>query len=156
MMKRVRTSATCVRMLLGVGLLTLGSGNPAEADSKCTVAKLKGNYVYAQDGFNIYVYAQDGFNIEGDTAAQRTPFAQSGREVFDGKGNMSGAATGSLNGNIVRSTYAGTYAVNSDCTDTVTFTDNFKQTFHYDIFIKDDGREFVFIQTDAGVVTAAY
>ncbi len=146
MMKRVRTSATCVRMLLGVGLLTLGSGNPAEADSKCTVAKLKGNYVYAQDGFNI----------EGDTAAQRTPFAQSGREVFDGKGNMSGAATGSLNGNIVRSTYAGTYAVNSDCTDTVTFTDNFKQTFHYDIFIKDDGREFVFIQTDAGVVTAAY
>ena len=26
----------------------------------------------------------------------------------------------------------------------------------YDIFVKDDGREFVFIQTDAGAVTAAY
>jgi hypothetical protein len=145
-MRRVTAAVSCVRMLLGVGLLTLGAGNPAEAGSKCTVGTLKGNYVYAQDGFTI----------EGDTAAQRTPFAQIGREIFDGKGNMSGTASASLNGTIVRSTYAGTYAVNSDCSGTVTFTDNFNQTFHYDIFIRDGGREFVFIQTDAGVVTAAY
>ena len=145
-MRRTKTVVGCMRVLIGVGLLTLGVGNPAEAGSKCTVATLKGNYVYAQDGFNI----------AGDTAAQRTPFAQIGREIFDGKGNMTGTASASLNGTVVHSTYAGTYAVNPDCSGTVTFTDNLSQTFHYDIFIKDGGREFVFVQTDAGVVTAAY
>ncbi len=46
--------------------------------------------------------------------------------------------------------------MNSDCTGTVTFTDNLNQTFHYDIYIGDDGAEFVFVQTDPNVVTAAY
>jgi len=145
-MKRNRTIASCVSVLLGIGLLIAGSGKPVQAESKCTKSTLKGNYLYALDGFLI----------QGDTAAQRTPFAQSGRETYDGQGLISGAATASLNGTIVRSTYTGTYTVNPDCSGTVTFTDNFNQTFHYDIFIKDDDREFVYTQTDAGVVTAGY
>jgi hypothetical protein len=109
-MRRVNGAVSCVRVLLGVGLLTLGAGNPVEAGGKCTAATLKGNYVYAQDGFNI----------AGDAAAQRTPFAQIGREIFDGKGNMTGTASASLNGTVVRSTYAGTYVVNPNCSSTVT------------------------------------
>jgi hypothetical protein len=104
----------------------------------------------------IYVYAQDGFDIMGDTAAQRTPFAQAGKEFFDGNGKMSGSFTASQNGKIVRGTYSGTYTVNSDCSGTVTFTDNTGKTFHYDIFVEVGGTEFSFIQTDAGVVTAGF
>ena len=151
-MKRVSISVIFVGMLLGGGLFGLRLGNPAKAatpqvaQNECTLETLKGNYMYAQDGFNI----------AGTTAAERTPFAQSGREIFDGMGTMSGVSTASLNGTIVRSTYAGSYTVNSDCTGMVTFTDNFGQVFNYDIFIEDGGKEFVFIQTDAGAATAAY
>jgi len=101
---------------------------------KCTVSTIKGTYIYALDGFTI----------QGNDATQRTPFAQSGQETYDGNGLITGAATASMNGTIVRSTYAGTYTVNPDCSGTVTFTDNFSQTFHYDLFIRGDGREFVY------------
>lgn len=135
-----------VAVLAGAAFLIWRAENPAKAEDLCTAKTLKGTYVYAQDGFNV----------QGDAATQRTPFAQAGREFFDGKGKMSGVATASLNGTIARSTYSGTYAIKSDCTGTVTFTDNLNQTFHYDIFIGEDRKEFVFIQTDAGVVTAAF
>lgn len=146
-MKRNSIIASCVSALLGAGLLIVGSESPVQAESKCTLSTLKGTYIYALDGFLI----------QGDNAAERTPFAQSGQETYDGHGFLTiGAASASMNGTIVRSTYAGTYTVNPDCSGTVTFTDNFNQTFHYDIFIRDDGREFVYTQTDAGVVTAGY
>jgi hypothetical protein len=148
LMKQTKKWTLCAGLLLGMGLFTAGLENPLQvhAQEGCTVKTLEGNYIYAQDGFNV----------EGQTAKHRTPFAQSGKEFFDGAGKMSGVFTASLHGQIVRGNYAGTYTVNADCTGTVTFTDNAGQTFHFDVFIADGGKEFAFIQTDAGVVTAAY
>lgn len=145
-MQRLGAVIIGVAVLAGAAFLIWRAENSVRADIECTVKTLKGSYVYAQDGFNI----------QGDTAAQRTPFAQAGREFYDSKGKMSGIATASLNGTIVHITYSGTYTINSDCTGTVTFTDNLSQTFHYDVFIGEDKREFVFLQTDAGVVSAGF
>src|SRR6266705_914154 len=147
-MKRIGTWTVCVGLLLAGAAIAWRLGYPqrAEAKSGCSVASLNGHYIYAQDGFTI----------QGQTANDRIPFAQVGREHFAGEGHMSGIYSASFNGGIVRGTYAGTYTMNSDCTGTVTFTDNLNQTFHYDIYIRDDGAEFVFVQTDPNVVTAAY
>ena len=112
----------------------------------CSAATLKGSFIYAQDGFTV----------AGAEASQRTPFAQSGREYYDGFGNVSGVYTASLNGKIVRGRYAGTYIVGADCVATIVFTDNLGQTFHYDAFLADGGEEFSFIQTDNGVVSASF
>src|SRR4051812_13543525 len=82
-----------------------------------------------------YAYAFSGFKTQGDTAAQRTPFAQAGHEVYDGKGAVSGNATGSYNGTIVRLKYTGTYTINADCSGSVTTTDDRGEAAHYDVFV---------------------
>jgi len=137
--------------MLGIWLALLGTlpgcdGSSSEAESGCSVASLKG----------AYIYAQDGFNISGETASQRTPFAQSGREIFNGDGTMSGVGTGNFNGLVAHLTYSGTYTVGADCTGSVTFTDNGGTVSHFDIAIEDGGAEFGFVQTDANIVTAAF
>jgi hypothetical protein len=134
-------------ILAGVLLTTAGcDGGHSDAQSGCSVATLRG----------AYLYAQDGFTIAGETASQRTPFAQAGREIFNGDGTMSGVATANFNGGVVRVTYTGTYTVEADCTGAVTFTDGDGVVSHYDIAIEDGGAEFGFVQTDANVVTAAF
>jgi hypothetical protein len=126
------------------------SRDSVQADGKptvtCHLSSLSGNYIYAQDGFIV----------SGSEATQRTPFAQVGRENFDGAGKMSGIYTASLNGKTTSGHYSGTYTMNADCMGTVVFTDNFNQTFHFDVYSADGGEEFVFIQTDAGVVSSAF
>lgn len=121
-------------------------GGNSAAQSGCSVGTLRG----------AYIYAQDGFTIAGETASQRTPFAQAGREIFNGDGTMSGIATANFNGALVRVTYTGTYTAEPDCTGAVTFTDSVGVVSHYDIAIEDGGAEFGFVQTDANVVTAGY
>jgi hypothetical protein len=69
---------------------------------------------------------------------------------------MSGVSSGNFNGTIVRVDYAGSYTVNPDCSGSVTFTDNLNQTSHFDIYVADNGNEFVFVQTDQNSITAAY
>jgi hypothetical protein len=142
-MKRSKAFIFHNGLLLVGAAITLGLANPgnAEAQNSCSTATLTGNYIYAQDGY------QDSVS---------KPFAQAGRETFDGKGNMSGVFSGNFNGTIVRGDYAGTYTVNPDCSGSVTFTDNLNQTSHFDIYVADNGNEFVFVQTDQNSITAAY
>jgi hypothetical protein len=133
--------------LAGLLLAAAGcDGGNSEAQNGCSVSTLHG----------AYIYAQDGFTIAGETASQRTPFAQAGREIFNGDGTMSGVATANFNGAVARVTYGGTYTVASDCTGAVTFTDNGGVVSNYDIAVEDGGAEFGFVQTDANVVTAAF
>ena len=131
-------------LLLAGAAISLSLANPgnAEAQTTCSAATLNGNYIYAQDGYKNSV---------------SEPFAQAGRETFDGNGNMSGVFSGNFNGTIVRGDYAGTYTVNpDDCSGSVTFTDSLNQTSHFDIYVADDGNEFVYVQTDENSITAAY
>ena len=119
---------------------------PASAGGGCSLRTLKG----------AYEYAGDGFKTAGDNAAQRTPFAQSGREVFNGDGTMSGMGTASMNGATVRLTYKGTYTLNADCAGAVTFTDNQGQASHYDIFVDAGGERLSWVQTDPSIVSAGW
>ena len=92
----------------------------------------------------------------GKSADKNQLFAQAGREHFDGNGGMSGIYSGNFNGITVRGSYSGTYAIKADCSGSVTFTDNLKQVYRYDIYAAQGGGEFVFVQTDSSSITAAY
>lgn len=134
--------------LLGFALALAGVsfvGAPVNAGDQCSVATMKGDYLYAQDGI-----------ILGKSADKNRLFAQAGREHFDGSGGMSGVYSGNFNGTIVRGSYSGAYVMKADCSGSVTFTDNLKQVYHYDIYAAQGGDEFVFVQTDSGSITAAY
>ncbi len=135
-------------MLLGLAVAVFGVTTinaPANAGDQCSMATMKGDYLYAQDGL-----------ILGKSADKNQFFAQAGREQFDGKGGMSGIFSGNFNGTIVRGRYSGSYTMKADCSGTVTFTDNVKQVYHYDVFATPGGSEFVFVQTDSNSITSAY
>ena len=142
MIRHIARLASAVSLVFVAGC----GGSGSHAQSGCSVATLRG----------AYIYAQDGFVIAGATASDRTPFAQAGREIFKGDGTMSGVATENFNGSVSHVTYAGTYTVGPDCTGTVTFTDDNQVVSHYDIAVEDGGAEFGFVQTDANIVTAAF
>jgi len=131
-------------LVTAVVTLTIGAGPAAAAG--CGAHTLKARYAYAFSGFKT----------QGDTAAQRTPFAQAGHEIYDGKGGVVGNATGSYNGTIVRIKYTGTYTINADCSGSVTTTDDRGEAAHYDIFVPSDGSSILYIQSDSGVVSAGW
>ena len=119
--------------------------SPASAGDQCSLATMKGAYLYAQDGI-----------ILGKSADKNQPFAQAGREYYDGKGGMSGIYTENLNGIIIRGNYKGTYTVEANCSGTITFEDDRKIVSRYDIYATKGGSEFVYVQTDSNTITAAY
>jgi hypothetical protein len=119
--------------------------SPASAGDQCSLATMKGAYLYAQDGI-----------ILGKLAHKNQPFAQAGREYFDGKGGMSGIYSGNFNGIITRGNYKGTYTMEANCSGTVIFEDDRKVVSRYDIYATQGGSEFVFVQTDSSSITAAY
>ena len=73
-------------LLLPLALAGVGSALAAE---ECSVATLKGTYLFAFEGSTI----------EGNT---RGPFATAGFEVYDGQGNVRAIVTTSTNGKIDR------------------------------------------------------
>lgn len=84
------------------------------------------------------------------------PFAYAGFVTYDGKGHVSEMYTISFNGVVSRAvTETGTYSVNPDCTSSeVDSGPGSIGTQHYDEFLKPDGSEFMYIQTDPGAVSA--
>jgi hypothetical protein len=143
-MRRAGLLVVGVVALIGVGLLASAQGyaQGAEDDSKatCSEATLRGTYLFAYQGVEI----KDNDHV---------PFATAGYEVYDGKGNVSGIATTSVEGEVSRNeTFSGTYTVNEDCTGTSTYTDG----THYDEFIAPDGSMLTFVQTDPGFVASAF
>jgi hypothetical protein len=137
-MRRRGLWVACVLLLLGVGVLAVGTGfakdeNAKDEDdgAKCSEATLNGTYLFAYDGVEI-------------TGNNQIPFAVAGREVRDGKGNINGVSSANFNGSITRNEpFSGTYTVNADCTGTNTYPDG----THYDMFIAPDGSEFTVVQT---------
>ena len=125
------------RPVVPLALAGVGSALAAE---ECSVATLKGTYLFAYQGFKI----------EGNN---RVPGASAGFEVYDGQGNVSAISTTSINGKIDRNVRAeGEYVVNADCTSTSTYSDGTR----YDSFLAPDGSTFVFVQTNPGTVAAGF
>ena len=135
-------------ILLVVGaaaLSTVGAGyakdENASSRAKCSVATLKGTYLFAQNGVRIKNNDQ-------------RPFALAGYDVFDGQGEVKGVDSGNFNGEVFRNNrFTGTYTVKANCTGTVTFRDG--AAIHGDIFIAPDGSKFAFVRTDPEFVGAS-
>jgi hypothetical protein len=126
--------------LLSAGVLSTGVGYADEAKQRCSLATLHGTYLFGQQGLQV-------------AGTDRIPIAVAGYEVYDGHGKVQGVATVSVNGTISRHvSYSGTYAVNKDCTGTLTTNAN----EHFDQFIAPDGSMFTFIKTDPGGVLTGF
>lgn len=107
-------------------VLALAASSAASANPRaCSNATLKGTYLYNESGV-----------LNGK------PYAESGREVYDGKGGIVLSYRGSDGaGGIERATYS----VSADCTGTATYPDGQKATS----FISPDGSRFVYTITAA-------
>ncbi len=117
---------------------------PSGKVKECSTATLKGSFGYTSIGTLTDSYVPPPF---------AGPFAEVGRQSFDGKGNTTATATVSSNGSINAVTVEGTYTVNADCTGTMTLNVSpFGSTVDVDFVIDDDGAEVRAIVSDAGVV----
>jgi hypothetical protein len=127
-------------MFAGVAFAQEQSGKVKE----CSIATLHGGFGYTSTGTLLDTYVPPP--LAG-------PFAEVGRQTFDGKGNTEGTATLSANGNINKVTIEGTYTVNADCTGSMTLNVSpLGVTVHADFVIEDDGAELRAIVTDSGLV----
>ena len=134
-----------VGLLVALGCLSLPWGRAPRAEDVlgCSLATLRGTYIYDYEGFNI----ENGTQI---------PVAYAGQEVYYGDGTVTGVYSASTNGTITRNVpYTGTYTVNGDCTGTLTTTEE-TGTFHYDQFVRPKGDEFSWVATDPGVVASGF
>src|SRR5262245_17714294 len=145
-MNRTVASTTLVvftmAFVLGIPLRAQVSEHPGEHRG-CSNASLQGSF---------------GFTATGTLLALPPPFAgpfaEIGRQTFDGRGNTEATATLSANGNIVKEVTAqGTYVVNPDCTGSLTiFILPFAATADLDFVVDDDGEELRTISTTAGSI----
>src|SRR5262245_51579820 len=103
----------------------------ATEDSACSTVSLQGSFGFTSTGALLALPPP----LAG-------PFAEIGRQTFDGQGNTEGTATLSTNGNLLRVTVQGTYVVNPDCTGSMTlFIAPLGSTVNLDVVIDDDGAE---------------
>jgi hypothetical protein len=139
-MKRAGLWAVGIVALASVGPL-VKQGYAGESRGGCTLATLRGLYMFAQSGYQP---------VNGGLV----PLGVTGKDVFHGNGAFDSLATLSIGGTIVPGDAApGTYTVNSDCTGTVTVhMTPPTPDVHLDIFIQPDGGQFFTIETDAGTV----
>jgi hypothetical protein len=73
---------------------------------------------------------------------------------FDREGNVSGFATSSAGGVILRrAPVTATYTLDSDCTGPLTFE---AAQAHWDIVVTRDGREGAYIRVDDGTIATRY
>ena len=143
-MKRAVPGTFGVGMLLAVGLLIWGAGQPEQAlsENPCSLQTLKGTYVYHCAGVQP---------VNG----QQVHFAFAGQDNYNGDGTMTGTYSFSDNGALSQNvSYADTYTVNPDCTGTLLSVDENGLIGHFDLFFGHDGEEVSFVQTDPGVVAA--
>jgi hypothetical protein len=129
-------------LLLAVGGL-LGAGAPPPPvwgqSRPCNLTTLHGTYTFVGQGFQLQ-------------HNQQQPITFAGQETYDGAGEVQGQWTQSINGEISRVTYSGSYTVTPACVATETTTDSTGVTTHFDLFVSPNGNEFTFVATDPGVV----
>ena len=138
--RRTRWAAALALTLLALLALSSVRASVSEA-SGCTNASIAGAYGLTATG------ALFGPN------STRSGIALVGRTVYDGQGGLSGTQTDSIDGSIERVTLTGTYAVQSDCTGSETFT--FRpsgEVVHADFVVVAQSHAILFIDTDSGTM----
>ena len=128
---------TTRQVILAVAVALIGVGGVAQADDderRCSVATLRGSYLFAASGYNI-------------VAGVAQPKAIIEVIRFDGNGSLAvPAATVSINGTIVQPppNGTGTYTIAPDCSGTLLFSSG--QAFN--LFVAPGSRGFSMIQTN--------
>lgn len=135
-----RLGLRVLAVLVTFGSITLQQVFAQEDPTVCTQATLNGVYAFEATGYNI---------VNGSPA----PKAVAEFLNFKGDGTLTSRATLSVNGNIVQNDAAGTgsYAINQDCTGTLTFSPS---GLTFDLFIAPNGSGFYMIETVTGTVLA--
>jgi hypothetical protein len=72
-----------------------------------------------------------------------------GQMMADGRGNLSGSWTMSLNGTISTGNFTGSYSIAKDCTGSITLLDEDFPTADYNVILDDGHRGFQILQTDS-------
>jgi hypothetical protein len=143
-MRRRGLWAACVVLLVGVGVLAVGTGfanDKNDARAKCSEATLHGTYLVDQHGV---------ITEETKKGPPQGPFAVAGREVYDGNGEVEGLFSFNFNGFFVVSPpepSSGTYTVKANCTGTTTYISE-RGRDETDLFIAPDGSMFRWVQTN--------
>lgn len=111
----------------------------------CTLASLRGSFGFTSTGTLLVPAVPPPFV---------GPFAEAGIQTFDGRGNTTGTATISANGNIFRNAaISGTYTVKTDCTGSMTLVvPDVGATVHLDFVIDAGKGEIQSVSSDAGAV----
>jgi hypothetical protein len=127
---------TTRRVILAGAMVLIGIAAVALADdeSACSVATLRGSYLFAASGYNV---------VGG--VAQPKAVVEVIR--FDGNGSLTvPAVTVSVNGAIVHPppNGTGTYTIAPDCSGTLLFATGTA----FDLFVAPGAREFTMIQTN--------
>ena len=139
-----RTIASTTLVIVFAIVFVLGILPEAQAGEHraCSTASLQGSFGFTSTGTLLAL-----------PPPSAGPFAEIGRQTFDGQGNTDATATLSANGNIKRVTVVGTYVVNPDCTGSMTLlVSPFGSTVNLDFVIDDDGAEIRAIVTGAGSI----
>jgi hypothetical protein len=79
-----------------------------------------------------------------------------GQMMADGRGNLSGSWTMSLNGTISTGNFTGSYSIAKDCTGSITLLDEDFPTADYNVILDDGHRGFQILQTDSGTAQPGF
>jgi len=126
-------------------LVSGSSRQAAVAEDGCSNHSLRGAYGFAVEG--------QAFNPPGPGYHEFAEFADAGRIVFDGGGNLNGTDTESLNGLISTGlTFSGTYSVQTDCTGTAVISGGITAKLRF--MLVEGGQEVNVFDTDLGLVAS--
>jgi len=120
---------------------TTTSGEAQPLVVTCDSTAVSGPYTYAVSGWVAF----DGVYV---------PYADAGRILSDGKGNLTGKSTFSSAGVVQRRTLKGTYSIGSNCTGTASLTDNLGNSGVLAMTVIDNGQQVLSINTTPGWVVS--
>jgi len=155
-MKRTIAPTALVIVFATVLVLSIIPGAQADDDKECSNATLKGSFGYTSTGTILPAFfgLPDTYDPFAPPAG---PFAEVGRQTFDGNGDTEYTATISNNGAPTPDlAFKGTYSVNKDCTGSMTLSttprDPFTATIHIYFVIDAEGSEIRALVTDQHLV----
>jgi len=146
-MKRIRivSALFALAVLAALAIVTTTPKHGVRAvyaSSGCTDATLTGNYVFTLSGFTTRNAPPEG---------QELPITAVGVFAFDGAGNISARYTVNFNGKApTGQTSSGSYAVNSDCSASFSFTRGDDAGYAANMEIIGGGTEMFGIPTQVG------
>jgi len=148
-MKRIGLLAVGIGVLATAGLVSVEQAFAGDGAPKCSVATLKGRYLFAAPG----VAFAPAFGLTGTETAVSNA---AGIHVFDGRGGGNDYVTLTVNGVVVPvpSPNELSYTLNPDCTGTYAVLPRPGPGPTFNIFVSPDGDEMTAINTDAGVASS--